>query len=256
MNIIGDIAGNLKTLQALLRKMPDEEFISLGDMVDRGPRSKEVMDFIRLHGKALLGNHEHIMMDYYNRSIPQPQGYQPFYRNSTWFDNGGLTTMESFSQGFTEKFLRGEKVDVSALIPQDYIEWLKTLPLFYQDDKLFLSHAPRHHRLNLAEAENLGKGFNSLWGDPRSDMSLIWNREDPEPVEGKIQIYGHNPYPDVLWHSADPVPGYADRAIGGIPPEEARKLNIYAVGIDTSFNKVLTGINFPTMEIYQQEYID
>lgn len=249
MNIIGDIAGNYKTLQALLLKMPDEEFISLGDMVDRGPRGKEVLDFIRLHGKALLGNHEHIMMDYYNRSIPQPSGYRPFYRNSTWFDNGGLTTMESFSPGFTEKFLAGNKLDVAQLIPKDYIDWLQTLPLFYQDENLFLSHAPRHPRLNLAEANNLGQGFNSPWGDSRSDMSLIWNREDPAEIIGKIQIYGHNPYPDVLYHTKS-------GALGGISIEEAKKLNIFAVGIDTSFNKVLTGINFPTMEIYQQEYID
>ena len=65
MNLIGDIQGNYHTLRALLKQMPDEEPVSVGDMVDRGPRSKEVLEFFRLNGKALLGNHEHMMLDYF-----------------------------------------------------------------------------------------------------------------------------------------------------------------------------------------------
>lgn len=38
MNIIGDIAGNYKTLQALLKQMPKGDFISLGDMIDEASR--------------------------------------------------------------------------------------------------------------------------------------------------------------------------------------------------------------------------
>ena len=42
MNLIGDIQGNYHTLRALLKQMPDEEPVSVGDMIDRGPRSKAV----------------------------------------------------------------------------------------------------------------------------------------------------------------------------------------------------------------------
>ena len=34
MNLIGDIQGNYHTLRALLKQMPDEEPVSVGDMVD------------------------------------------------------------------------------------------------------------------------------------------------------------------------------------------------------------------------------
>ena len=54
MNLIGDIAGNFKTLLALLKKMPDDEPIGLGDLNDRGPRSREVFDFFMKNGKSFL----------------------------------------------------------------------------------------------------------------------------------------------------------------------------------------------------------
>ena len=68
-------------LLALLRQMPDEEPISVGDMIDRGPRSYEVLDFFRMHGKALLGNHEHMMINHFNSSGNNSTGY--------WLLNGG-----------------------------------------------------------------------------------------------------------------------------------------------------------------------
>lgn len=46
MIAIGDIAGNFKTLKALLDKLPNKKVILLGDPNDRGPRSNEVIQFI------------------------------------------------------------------------------------------------------------------------------------------------------------------------------------------------------------------
>ena len=65
MNIIGDIAGNYLTFLALIKKMPDDPIVSVGDMIDRGPRSKEVLEWFMRHGSALLGNHEHLMLSAY-----------------------------------------------------------------------------------------------------------------------------------------------------------------------------------------------
>ena len=48
MNLIGDIHGNYRTFRALLKQMPDEEPVSVGDMIDRGPRSREVLEFSRI----------------------------------------------------------------------------------------------------------------------------------------------------------------------------------------------------------------
>ena len=73
MNLIGEVQGNYLTLQALLKKMPDEIPVSVGDMIDRGPRSLEVLEFFRHNGTALMGNHEHMMLDH----LQQGGGYLP-----------------------------------------------------------------------------------------------------------------------------------------------------------------------------------
>lgn len=61
--IIGDIHGCFYELQALLDKAAlneDDEIISVGDMVDRGPESLEVVKFFMAHphARAVRGNHE------------------------------------------------------------------------------------------------------------------------------------------------------------------------------------------------------
>ena len=85
MNLIGDIQGNYRTLLALLKQMPDDDPVSVGDMIDRGPRSMEVLEFFRNHGKALLGNHEHMMLDYFCDS----GNYMP----GLWLMNSGDETL-------------------------------------------------------------------------------------------------------------------------------------------------------------------
>ena len=49
MNLIGDIHGNYQTLLALLKQMPDEEPVSVGDMIDRGPLSRKEHEFFMKH---------------------------------------------------------------------------------------------------------------------------------------------------------------------------------------------------------------
>ena len=98
MNLIGDIQGNYHTLRALLKQMPDEEPVSVGDMVDRGPRSKEVLEFFRLHGKALLGNHEHMMLDYFKGT--------EIYMPHIWLLNSGDATLYLWSLSAPVPFLK------------------------------------------------------------------------------------------------------------------------------------------------------
>src|SRR5271165_2882948 len=89
-NIIGDIAGQYDTLLALLAKMPkDATPVSVGDMVDRGPKSKQVLEFFKNNGLAILGNHDHMMIDACKYDMK-------YYNNGAWFWNGGQRTVESF----------------------------------------------------------------------------------------------------------------------------------------------------------------
>jgi hypothetical protein len=277
MNIIGDIAGNFKTLEALLKKMPKEPVFSLGDMPDRGPRSKEVIEFFKTQ-KALLGNHEHLMIDAFEysralknkgvdlktftaglqdlggRRFSESLGLKPFYEFGLWVStNGGDATLESYAPGCLGEDLANYHevlLNICEIIPQDHIDFLKSLPLFYETEDLFLSHAPKMKRQTPQYLSDLGPGF---WYNfsQRSDISLIWNRSDPAEYQNKLQVFGHNALPEVRRFHPNFRSGVGMSSLQAPPLKDC-----YAVGIDTSRAKILTGLHYPSLTIYQQEYID
>lgn len=277
MNIIGDIAGNFKTLEALLKKMPEGPAFSLGDMPDRGPRSKEVIEFFKTQ-KSLLGNHEHLMIDAWTyskalqdkgvdlatftkgvqelggRRFSESLGLKPFYEFGLWVEtNGGDKTLLSYDpkclapdmSNFYEVLL-----NICQIIPQADIDFLKSLPLFHETDDLFLSHAPKMKRQTPEYLAELGPGFWYQFNQ-RSDISLIWNRTDPAPYQNKLQVFGHNSVKEVLRFNPQFKSGVFHSSLQAPPLKEC-----YAVNIDTSRSKILTGLHYPSLKLYQQEYID
>lgn len=223
LNIIGDIAGQYKTLVALLDKMPKTaKVFSVGDMIDRGPQSRQVLEFIMQNGSAVLGNHEHMMLDACSN--------EKFYKKNIWLYNKGRTTLQSF---YPEANIYDDVVvkQLCKNINTDYkqiMEWMKKLPLFYKEKGLFISHAPRLAGTKLSDLKDLSYSY--------LDYSLIWNRTEPSRVKDKIQISGHNSH----W---------------GLKYFKDNK-GTYAVSIDTSRERILTGLHWPSMEIFQQEYLD
>jgi len=194
--IIGDIAGQYSSLKRLLKKCPDYLPISIGDMVDRGPDSKKVLDFFMKNGKALLGNHEHMMLDYNT------------YRNydyGIWVEcNGGDSTLRSFQKkerkvkvSEKENENENEKEDYflkkQLSIPKKYLDWLSSLPLFMDLGDVLVTHAPKHPLYTLEECcEFVSLSYRTTYWSGRVDCSVIWNRSDPEPIPDKYQIFGHN----------------------------------------------------------------
>ena len=65
---IGDIHGCLEPLKILVDKLPQkDELVFLGDYVDRGPESAQVIDYIKKLSKKRpcrlwMGNHEVLMV--------------------------------------------------------------------------------------------------------------------------------------------------------------------------------------------------
>lgn len=217
-NIIGDIAGNYKTLMSLLAKMPSGIPVSVGDMIDRGPRSKEVVEFFMKGGIAVMGNHEHLMIDSIER--------QGFYGSGIWEYNGGVETKKSYA------------VDGIMNVPASHKEYLRNLPLFWKGPGFTVTHAPIYKDYTLEQACNIGTGFlsGSLF-HTEALRSVLWNRGNPsrKPDDIGLQIYGHNSGIIPIYHS-DPR-------------------GVYAICIDTSSSQILTGINFPSLEVFEQEYI-
>jgi hypothetical protein len=241
MNVIGDVAANYLTLLALLKKMPTDETILIGDFLDRGPRAKDLMEWLMKNGKALLGNHEHLCLDAYLNSLdPEMKSYKPYYKPGLWVENnGGDTTLKSYDPEFAKKLIH-------EIIPAQHIEYIKNLPLYQDLGQFFLSHAPKSPRSSPDECSKLGVGFHQSHKNHTEDRSLIWNRQRPRLWPGKIQIFGHLSFEEVRYYSQKYQAG-----IRRLPDDD-----VYAIAIDTSSANVLTGIHLPTMKIYQQEFID
>lgn len=157
--VIGDTHGcynELKALYATLRKngvynKRKDRLIFLGDYIDRGSDSRKVVGFIKnlqKHNKnviALMGNHEDMFLNYLKGV------------DDSWTWNGSNATIESY-KGYVKHF-------------NNDIEWMKSLPLYYEDEHFIYVHAGIDVNKPMAE---------------QSKHTLLWVRE---PF-----IYNHNEY--------------------------------------------------------------
>jgi hypothetical protein len=164
-NIIADISGNYAALLRLLAQMPDEETVSLGDMIDRGPDSRAVIEWFMRHGCAVLANHEHMMLDHCRGT-----GY---YTPGTWEINGGDATLASFG----------------GAVPEEVLAWVERLPLYLEIEGCLVSHSFVRPGYTLEEACDLGASAR----DARFDRCILWNRDPPKRLrQYRMQLAGHN----------------------------------------------------------------
>ena len=181
--VIPDIHGCLKTLRTLVEDMivlrKDDTLIFLGDIIDRGPNSKGVIDYVRkLEGSCskvcvIRGNHEDYMAKVYReeqekKGIRKTLGLKSAsYR--AWLNLGGEETMDSF------------EVDKVLDIPEEYILWIESLDFYLEWEKFLIVHA----------------GFNFEAEDIFSDtLAMMWTREyniDPEKLGDRKIVHGHLP---------------------------------------------------------------
>jgi len=183
--IFGDIAGQWEAVQSIIKQAPDVLPVSVGDMIDRGTQSKEVVDFFLTHGKALKGNHEHMCVDFV-------QGGD-FYDHGIWYSNGGIKSVLSFLEIDYDYFVSLRSIQVRNQLQDLGVgKKLDVLPLYFElDEGGLVTHAPLKAGLSLEDACDLGTGFSYRYC-PISDRSVIWNRREPGKIEGKYQIFGHN----------------------------------------------------------------
>lgn len=104
----------------------DHRVIVLGDFVDRGPQSREIIEWLMLSDWIVLqGNHEDIML----QTLDNPA------RNLKWWvRNGGGETLKSY--GYQD----GDGIH-PLRVPQSHIDWLKSLPVYFMDRRRIFVHA-------------------------------------------------------------------------------------------------------------------
>ena len=166
---IGDIHGCARALETLLEAIApiqSDRIIPLGDVIDRGPDSRRVVEQLldlrtKCHLKPILGNHEEMMLGVFiKKSDPH-----------TWFRHGGAATLDSY----------GFQGDLS-VIPESHVEFLRSFVDSVETDSHFFVHANYDPQLPLGEQPS------------RTLRWLSLDRTIPDShISGKIAIVGHTP---------------------------------------------------------------
>jgi len=168
---VGDVHGSYTKLVNLHRRCLDHSagrphrFVFLGDYVDRGKRSQDVVNFlIKAQARApeqivcLKGNHEDMLL----RAAKHED-------ELTWLANGAETTLRSYGVG--------EAADIAA----DHLEWFAALPLSISDEKRFYVHA------GIMPGVPLSKQAKDV---------MLWIREpflSDRSEHGRFIVHGHTP---------------------------------------------------------------
>lgn len=185
MNFIalGDIHGEYDKLYSLYNDIKNikARLVFLGDYIDRGDKSKEVIDLLIEIQKEkpdtifIKGNHEDFLEITFtsNDQIMQSWAYK------VWMNNGGLATLASYD--FPSTQLRKVLESFNECISQDHMNFYKELQVYFETDKLFFVHA----------GVNLNKPFKLN----TAEEDFLWIRPpfgNRYPLNKKI-IHGHTP---------------------------------------------------------------
>jgi serine/threonine protein phosphatase 1 len=195
---IGDLHGYCDPLTRLLEIIApgkDDLLIFIGDYVDRGPYSREVVQALIDFGSSfenavfLKGNHEDMMLG----SLGNPACVNDL---STWLYNGGGLTLKSYGMGPDDfnrltGILRNKEIEKTLLdyIPDDHLDFISGLPLYFETERFFYCHAGVAPQSSI----ELGK---------QNPFDLLWMRDHIYAEErrwAKTVVCGHTPLSDVLF---------------------------------------------------------
>jgi serine/threonine protein phosphatase 1 len=189
---IGDVHGYLDQLEAAHDRIArdraetgDREapVVHLGDLVDRGPDSRGVVDMLvrglkdREPWIVLAGNHDRVFSEQIGLGEAE-------FRLSSWLSDtmGGRATAASYDaelSGWRSEASNREKL--ASAVPKAHREFLRGLKLFYSTPDLLFVHAGI--RPGLAMQEQI-------------EDDLLWIRRDfldDTRDHGRLVVHGHTP---------------------------------------------------------------
>jgi serine/threonine protein phosphatase 1 len=214
---IGDIHGSIGKLRALLAEIapePDDHLVFLGDYIDGGFGSREVVSvLLELSCRCtfLMGNHESMFLHFLGERAPA------YGRSELFLKHGGAQTLSSF--GLEPDFA------LSQLDPA-HRGFFESLVLYHVEPGLLFVHGGLGERpwaeVSLERALQLANAQDILWDRTTGDR---------EHRLGVTVVYGHT----------------------SIREHRVRWRLPYSIGIDTgvSFGGPLTAIRLPDMNIVQ-----
>lgn len=175
---VGDIHGCADALTSLLDEISPtahDTIVLLGDVIDRGPNSRDVIDtLMSLSSTCQLvfvqGNHEEMLLD----SIENPE------KLPRWLRNGGTNTLAAYG------------CDSPSKLPQSHIDFIRSsIPYCETEDHIFV-HAGYVENLDLQDQPALALRWrvtneNTL---PHCSGKTVFTGHTPQK-SGKILDMGH-----------------------------------------------------------------
>jgi serine/threonine protein phosphatase 1 len=174
---VGDIHGRYDKLCDLMDKididLDSEMLVFLGDYIDRGPQSFEVVEYLidlrKRHPNTvfLKGNHEEMFEKYISGED-----------RLTYLFNGGQQTLDSYMS-------RPREAD-EPLIPAEHLAFIKSLTMYYETESYIFVHAGLQKNVPLEQQKS---------------EDLLWIRKkfiESGHDFGKPVVFGHTPLPEPL----------------------------------------------------------
>ena len=217
MIIIGDVHASYTTLLALIEQLPHTNICFVGDLIDRGANSKQVVELVKSKYKTVKGNHESMMVNAHRSTS---------YRDKNlWVNNGGHETLVSF-QDYTDEQM------------EDIIDWMEELPLYIE----YTNQKEQHF---IISHSNINFSWNKRESDPDEFKEwCLWSRNFNKTLFGlskigdSINVIGHTPVKYV-------------NEVG-----ELIFIDTGCVFKDSEGLGKLTAYDLETGEVFQQENID
>ena len=190
---IGDIHGHLDQLRGLhgliaedaARQGSPARIVHVGDLVDRGPNSAGVVDYL-MSGIAggqdwivIKGNHDRLLTMF----LDDPAAQDPGLRSDLGYLHykiGGGSTLASYGvRNAADRPLAPVHAEAVANVPVAHRVFLANLPTSYQQDGALFVHAGIRPGLSI---------------ERQSETDLVWIRRDflDDPRDhGVLVIHGH-----------------------------------------------------------------
>ncbi|MCB6177717.1 serine/threonine protein phosphatase [Rhodobacter sp. Har01] len=189
---IGDIHGQLGLLKAAHDRIATDSVrhgpapvVHVGDLVDRGPDSRGVIDFL-MQGIAagqdwtvLKGNHDRL----FTRFLHDPFDQDPGLRSEfTWLHPrlGGAETLASYGvRSAADRRAALVQADAVQLVPQAHRSFLEGLPAWHRIGEVLFVHAGIRPGIPI---------------ESQTETDLIWIRQpflDDPRDHGPLIVHGH-----------------------------------------------------------------
>ena len=180
--VISDIHGYYNEMIIALTKSGynsndlKHHLIVIGDLFDRGPQSKEVLEYLYQLNKSnkatvILGNHDNFLIELLEEK------YLKAIFNIR--HNGTGKTISSFLGKDYTSSMKLEDIKDEIMIKYPYLKsWLKSLPYYLELGEYIFVHGGID-------------GKNKNWRDGKLS-DFVWSRQyDLDTVEGKTVVVGH-----------------------------------------------------------------